>query len=507
MKGGVGGILAIDQGTTTTKAYVLRPDGAFVAAGVRRHRRILPRPGWVEHDPHEILGHIRDLIGAAGDCARMGLANQGETVVAWDAHTKAPLGNAIVWQDERTAPEITALRAAGVEALTLARAGLPLDPYFSASKLRWLLDHAPGADICHRQGRLRLGTSDAFFLDSLAGAFATDVSTASRTSLMDLDRLAWDADLCAAFGVPMACLPEIRPSGGDFGAVAMPGGLGPRIVASLVDQQAALFGHGGRERGDIKITFGTGAFALGLTGGAPCRGDSGLIPTVAWRLGAEPAAYALDGGIFTAGAAIDWLRGIGLLDGLAALDRHDGRPVAESGLFFVPAQAGLGAPHWDRGARGAWLGLGLATSRADLCRAVLEGIGFRAAELVRALAVATGAEGRISVDGGMSRNLSFVQFLADALGRPVAVADEADITAFGVALLARTVADSFRDAGLPPQPRWRLVLPRDPLAEGLHEAFAAAVAKVRGRGAPGIRQGSAVARRGLGLKKEDGTDG
>ena len=287
------GRLAIDQGTTSTKAYRSGPHGTAVAVGSRTHRQIHPRPGWVEHAPAELLDGIRALIEAAGPCATAGLANQGETVVAWDARTKRPLHNAVVWQDERTADAVARLRAGGVESLTRDVAGLPLDPYFSATKLRWLLAHAEGAGELRRAGRLRLGTSDAFFLDALTGEFATDVSTASRTSLMDLSRLAWSPPLCAAFGVPLECLPEIRPTVGDFGQI--PGG--PHVGVAMVDQQAALYGHRCERPGDVKITFGTGAFALGVAGGTPPDCTSGLLATCAWQIGDAAACYAREGGI------------------------------------------------------------------------------------------------------------------------------------------------------------------------------------------------------------------
>ena len=275
-------ILAIDQGTTSTKAYVSIDGGAPTFVGSRTHRQIHPYPGWIEHDPIEISNHVRELATLAGSSDAIGLANQGETVVAWDAETKRPLYNAIVWQDERTREDVERLRSAGLEALTLERAGLPLDPYFSASKLRWLLDNAEDARSLARTGRLRIGTSDAFLLDRICGAFCTDVSTASRTSLVNLSTLEWDQDLCEAFGVPVELLPAIVPTTGGFGEIAG----GGAISASAVDQQAALFGHDCRRPGEVKITFGTGAFALGLTGEAPVFGArSGLLPTCAWRLG------------------------------------------------------------------------------------------------------------------------------------------------------------------------------------------------------------------------------
>ncbi|GLR66366.1 carbohydrate kinase [Acidocella aquatica] len=468
-------ILAIDQGTTSTKAYLRMADGTTRLAGSRGHSQLHPHPGWVEHDPLELLENIRALLAAAAPFARLGLANQGETVVAWDAQTKRPLHNAIVWQDNRTSPETERLKAAGLEAETLARAGLPLDPYFSATKLRWLLDNTQDARALHRQGRLRLGTSDAFFIDCLTGTFATDVSTASRTSLLNLRTLQWDETLCALFGVPLECLPEIRPTAGDFGQ--LPGGA--TLTASAVDQQAALFGHGCQQPGDIKITFGTGAFALGLTGAAPVMGGTtGLLPTAAWQIGAAAPQFALEGGILTAGSALEWLRGIGLLADFAEIDALSGPSAAAQGVFFVPALAGLGCPYWDRTARGAWLGLSLETPRAALIRAVVEGIALRAAELAAAFAK-TSPLARVSIDGGLSRSTYFTQFLANALGHPVSVAASADLTALGMLQFCESLESTSRHAGQD----WQVVTPQADDFTAIHMKFASAVACVRGHGA------------------------
>lgn len=465
-------ILAIDQGTTSTKAYRLDEAGNTVVIGNRTHRQIRPHAGWVEHDLVELLENVQALLKDAGRVGTVGLANQGETVVAWDARTKRPLANAIVWQDDRTSAVTEKLKAEGAEAVTLARAGLPLDPYFSATKLRWLLDNADGARDLQLQGRLRLGTSDAYFIDALTGEFATDVSTASRTSLMDLRALRWDETLCDLFGVPLDCLPEIRPTVGDFGD--LPGGA--RFVASAVDQQAALFGHGCHGAGDIKITFGTGAFALGLTGSMPVMdGSSGLLPTVAWQIGGADTQYALDGGILTAGSALEWVRGIGLLDDFSSLDLLEGPSAAERGLFFVPAQAGLGCPYWDRTARGGWIGIGLDTPREDLARAVVEGIALRAAQLIGAFAKLSGV-GRVSIDGGLSRSIYFARFLANALGRKISVAESADLTAIGVLQLCTALAAK------PAQvlPKWREVVPEGASFDQIHSRFADAVTRMRG---------------------------
>ena len=463
--------VAIDQGTTSTKAFKSNADGVVTEVGRHSHRQIHPRPGWVEHNAAELVDAVRSLCADAGGAAGVGIANQGETVVPWDARSRRPLHNAIVWQDDRTRGAIEKLRAAGVEALTLERAGLPLDPYFSAAKLRWLLDHVEGARKLAAAGRLRLGTSDAFFLDNLTGVCATDVSTASRTSLINLRTLQWDMELCRAFGVPVECLPEIRPTVGDFGVI---GATGAPVRASVVDQQAALFGHGCREPGDIKITFGTGAFALGLTGTEPLMGNNaGLLPTCAWRVEGSSAHYALDGGIFTAGSAIDWLKSVGLVDRLTDFDFSRGEPVALRGLMFVPAQAGLGCPYWDHTARALWIGMDLATGKADLCRAVYEGLALRAAQLVRAIRSVTGIR-RISIDGGLSRSPYFTQLLADALAQTVFVAESPDLTSKGLLDLCH-VAHDPRCAGHAPHPKGRPVNASSPLPEDIHARFSNAV--------------------------------
>lgn len=467
--------IAIDQGTTSTKAFRRAPDGGMIELGRHAHRQFHPHPGWVEHDPLELLGAVRRFCAFADAGTTVGIANQGETVVAWDARTKEPLHRAIVWQDNRTRDAVERLRAQGVEGLVLARAGLPLDPYFSATKLRWLLDNVEGARALAAAGHLRLGTSDAFFLDNLTGVCATDVSTASRTSLMDLRTLTWDADLCAAFGVPMDCLPEIRSTVDDFGTLAS---TGAAVRVGIVDQQAALFGHACRRPGDIKITFGTGAFALGLTGPAPLMGGTGgLLPTCAWRLGRDDAVYALDGGVLTAGAAVDWLRATGLSDGDDETAFGDAR-VAPNGLMFVPAQAGLGCPIWDASARALWIGIDLATSRADLCRAVYEGLALRAAQVVGVMRSTSGVE-RISIDGGLSRNGYFQRLLADAVGQTIHVSPIADMTAKGVADLCDLAIWPDRDE-TDAAPGWRAIEPASPFTDEIHARFAGAVERARG---------------------------
>ncbi len=469
-------VLAIDQGTTGTKLHRLYADGRFQTLDGFEHRQILPQPGWVEHDTEELIGHLNACIGSTGNAKAIGIANQGETVVAWDAHTKRAIYNAIVWQDARTNDAIAALKEAGHEETTLARAGLPLDPYFSASKLRWLLDNVEEAKLLRKQGRLRLGTSDAFFLDRLAGIFATDVTTASRTSLMNLETLAWDPVLCDLFGVPMDCLPEIRSTADDFGMISkMP------VTASVVDQQAALFGHGCRRAGDAKITFGTGAFALCIAGDRPLRDvASGLLPTIAWRLRAAAPAYALDGGVYNAASAVNWARSLGLFGDYAEIDSFTADSAISRDLAFVPALSGLGCPYWDRSAAGMWLGLGLETSKADMMQALLEGVALRAGEVIDAMSRLAPIGGRISIDGGLAKNAYFSGFVAEVLKRDIVVPASTELTGLGTAQLALIGAGLATIDTLPPPPTPKAKLsPQGKLADAHLMKFHAAVTRSR----------------------------
>lgn len=468
-------ILAIDQGTTGTKAHLLRGDGAFQTLKGFEHRQIYPRPGWVEHDPEELAAHVAAARAAAPDISAIGLANQGETVIAWDAVTKRPLHNAIVWQDARTSDATERLKAGGAEELTLKVAGLPLDPYFSASKLRWLLDNAPEAQELRRAGRLRLGTSDSYLLDRLAGCFATDVTTASRTSLMNLETLQWDPRLADLFGVPIDCLPEIRSTTGDFGTMG-----GAPVTASLVDQQAALFGHGCRRSGDAKITFGTGAFALAVAGSSvPRDNDSGLESTIAWKLGDAPCTYAVQGGIYNAASAVNWARSLGLFADYAEIDSFAAPAAIGRGLVFVPALSGLSAPYWDRSAAGLWLGLGLDTTKADMMQALLEGVALLACTVMAAIDKLSPLGPVLSVDGGLSRNRYFTQFLAEAMDKRIRVPASAELTGLGAAQLAILGAGlADLDTLAPPAPRAELV-PQAPLPPESHARFAEAIARSR----------------------------
>lgn len=467
-------LAALDQGTTSTRALRLEADGTSRVVFSRRHGQHHPAPGRVEHDPEELIAALTAALDALGPVDAIAIANQGESCLAWDAHTGRAVTPVIVWQDDRTAPLIDRLKQEGADALVTGKTGLPLDAYFSASKLGWIMANVPEARALHAKGRLRLGTTDAFFLHRLTGRCVSDVTTASRTSLMALDGLAWDAELCALFGVPIEALPEIVPTTGDFGAVRCGGRMVP-VTASLTDQQAALYGHGCHTPGAAKITVGTGAFLLMVTGPrVPGRAGGAVLPTVAWQKAGEAAVFALDGGVHSAGAAVEWARGLGLFDDLAALEHFDASPALARGLAFVPALSGLACPHWDRAARGVWLGLSLETGRADLMQAVLEGIAFRAAEVLDAMAAHTAPAGAISMDGGLSNNRYFVQMTANAFGQPIRLPATAELTAAGAARLA---ADAIGQAIAWPQDG-RTVAP-DADVSGLRARFAEAVAASR----------------------------
>ena len=462
---------AVDQGTTSTRILVIEPNGARRVAHAVEHRQIYPKPGWVEHDPEELIRNIQACLDAAGPLDALGLDNQGESCLAWDAETKAALSPVIVWQDERTAETIARLKAEGAETLTLARAGLPLDPYFSAAKLAWTLTHSPQAKDAHNRGALRLGTTDAFFMDRLTGRCVTDISTASRTSLMNLATGAWDPELCALFGVPMDCLPQIVPNTGDFGVMRADHGLTP-VTGLIVDQQAALYGSGCRRIGDAKMTFGTGAFALMVTGATIHQAqDKGLLPTVAWRKQDSETVYALDGGVFTAAAAVNWAKSLGLFENFDEIGAFSTSAAIDRGLAFVPALSGLGCPHWDRGARGVWLGLGLEDGPLDLVQAVLEGIALRAAEVLAAMDAAAPLSGAVSVDGGLTKNRYFLQFFADMIERSVERRAEPEVTALGAALLAGEAVGAA-----PPQEADRLNVAPRPGGQPRRARFAEAVA-------------------------------
>lgn len=428
-------IAAIDQGTTSTRVLLMQTDGRLSPLLSLPHAQTYPAPGHVEQDGQELLANIgRCLEAASADL--IGLANQGESCLAWDARDGRPISPVISWQDDRTADVTSRLEREGAAPLVMARAGLPLDPYFSASKLGWIMRHLPRAADLAAHGHLRLGTTDAFFRDRLTGRFETDVATASRTSLMNLKTGEWDAELCALFGVPIKCLPRIGPTSGDLGTLPD----GSRLAASIVDQQAALYGHGCHSPGDAKVTFGTGAFVQCLTGALIRPDRPGPLPTIAWQAPGAPVVHALDGGVYAAASAVNWAGDLGLFQGLEAISAFDAPAAIDRGIAFVPALAGLGCPHWNRAARGAWLGLSLGQSKADMMQALLEGIALRTAEVLQAMAVLHPFRGPVSVDGGLSRNPYFVQFLAEIVGLELFLPDETEQTAAGLARMAASAA-------------------------------------------------------------------
>jgi glycerol kinase len=421
-------ILGIDQGTTGTRACLVADDLTIDRAAYAAHAQHTPGAGMIEHDAAEIwactVGVMREVLAAGDRPDAIAIANQGETVMIWHAETGEPLHRALVWQDTRT--EAALGKLAGERDRITELTGLRLDSYFSASKLAWLLDHVPGARALAAAGKLRAGTLDTWLIDRLtAGAvFATDASTAARTLLCETRSCTWSDELCALFDVPRSILPEIRDTDAGFGEHE-----GIPIVASLVDQPAAMLGQGCVDRGDIKATFGTGCFVYANMGERRPERPAGTLGTVAWRRGGA-TTYALDGGVLAFGTAVDWLKGLPLaVDDIALSARTD--------VACVPALVGLGAPHWDRLARGAWLGLSAATSREDLVAAAAEGLCCRVVEVVRAIERDSGiAVGMLRADGGLARSQALMQRVADLLGAPVEVAEEEESTAVGACAMA-----------------------------------------------------------------------
>ena len=429
-------ILAIDQGTTSTRAMRVDDNGKFEITAVIRHAQHYPRDGWVEHDPEELIASIENCIQSTPDVSAIGIDNQGESCLAWHADSKQAVSPVIVWQDNRTHDVIEHLKLDGHEARVLEISGLPLDSYFSASKLAWILENCEDARTLHQQGKLRMGTTDAYFLDRLGGHFVTDITTASRTSLLNLQTGQWDDELCELFGVPIEVLPEIVATTGKLGEITTPSG-NVMVTASVVDQQASLYGHGCRKPGDAKITFGTGAFALALTGDQPLRSpEQGLLPTIAWQKDQSPPLYALDGGVYCAGSAVEWGKNLGLFTDYEQINQFDKTTAIERGLVFIPALSGLACPHWDRHAVGIWRGMSLATSPLDLAQSILEGVALRASEVIQAMSEFTAVGDSISIDGGLTANPYFCQFLANTLDRQVSVKPLAELTAIGTAQLA-----------------------------------------------------------------------
>ena len=441
-------ILALDQGTTSSRAIVFDHEGQAVATAQKEHKQYYPQPGWVEHDPEEIWQNqhvvafeaLQHAGLAAGDIAAIGITNQRETTVVWDRQTGGALHPAIVWQDRRTSGECETLKRAGHEDRVMELTGLRLDPYFSGTKLRWILDNVPGARATAEAGQLAFGTIDSWLLWKLTEGqtHATDASNASRTLLFNLRKGDWDEEMLALLNVPRAMLPEVRDSSGDFGIVTGTSPLaGIPITGIAGDQQAALFGQASYRPGMAKNTYGTGCFLLMHTGPEAPVSKHHLLTTVAWRLNGK-LEYALEGSVFIAGAVIQWLRDeLQLVRTAKECDEAAATVPDSNGVFLVPAFAGLGAPHWDPFARGAVFGLTRGASRAHLCRAALESIALQSAELIEAMAQDSGITlQELRVDGGASRSALLMQIQADLLSRPVVRPRCIETTALGAAYLA-----------------------------------------------------------------------
>jgi glycerol kinase len=438
-------ILAIDQGTTSTRAILFDAAGRARSTAQIELTQHYPQPGWVEHDPEEIWRSVvaacREAAAAAdGPIAAIGITNQRETTLLWERATGAPVHNAIVWQDRRTAELCERWRREGLGETVAQRTGLLIDPYFSASKIAWLLDNLPGLRERARVGEIAFGTIDSYLLWRLSGGrrHMTDVTNASRTMLFDIRRLGWDDDLIAAFGIPRTVLPEVLDSAADFGA-AIPELLGAAVPIAGVagDQQAALIGQACFRPGMVKSTYGTGAFALLNTGREPAISRHRLLTTIAYRLGGE-TAYALEGSIFVAGAAVKWLRDrLGAIGTAAEAARLAARADPQQRLYLVPGFTGLGAPYWSPRARGALIGLTTECGLDEIARATLEAVGYQTRDLVEAMAADAGvAVTSLRVDGGMAASDWTMQFIADILPAIVERPNWIETTAWGAAYVA-----------------------------------------------------------------------
>jgi glycerol kinase len=452
-------ILVIDQGTTSTRGIVFDAAVAPIASAQQEFAQIYPRPGWVEHDPEEIwttvLATARQALANAGltaaDIAALGVTNQRETVVVWDRRTGRAIHNAIVWQDRRTADACERLEKAGHGSLIASRTGLLLDPYFSATKIAWLLDTVDGARSAAEAGHLAFGTVDSFLLWRLTGGavHATDATNASRTLLFDIHRGEWDDDLLALFNVPRAMLPDVRDTAGTFGTTTAFGA--PIAIKGIAgDQQAALIGQACFRPGMVKSTYGTGCFALLNTGHQAIASSHRLVTTIAYQFEGQ-RTYALEGSIFVAGAAVQWLRdGIGLIASAAETGALAAEADPAQDVYMVPAFVGLGAPHWDSEARALLTGMTRGTTKKELARAVLECVGYQTKDLLDAMQADLGtawSEARtvIRVDGGMSASDWTMQFLADILAAPVDRPACLETTALGAAYLAGMAAGLYPD--------------------------------------------------------------
>ncbi len=440
-------VVALDQGTTSSRAILFGRDGTIRALAQREFEQHYPRPGWVEHDPTEIWSTqaavVGEVLARAGirssDVAAAGITNQRETTIVWDRKTLQPLHNAIVWQDRRTAGLIDALRADGFEEEVQARTGLVLDAYFSASKLAWLLEHVDGLRARAERGEVAFGTVDSWLAARLSGGalHVTDISNASRTMLFNIHERDWDDVLLERLNIPRAMMPDVRSCSEVYGTIREGGLAGVPLAGMAGDQQAATFGQACFEKGQVKNTYGTGCFLVLNSGSVPTRSTNRLLTTVAWEVGGS-VDYALEGSIFMAGAVVQWLRdGLGLIRSASEVEALAGSVPDNGGVYLVPAFAGLGAPHWDAYARGTVVGLTRGSSAGHLARAALEAIAFQVADVVEAMQSDSGSSiAELRVDGGAARNDLLMQLQADILGVPVVRPTITETTALGAAYLA-----------------------------------------------------------------------
>ena len=490
-------LLAIDQGTTSTRAILFDAAGQPLASHAIEIKQHYPDNGWVEHDPEEIWQSVLACCRvvargiAPGDIAGIGITNQRETAVIWDRKSGRAVHNAIVWQDRRTVERCRVLRAAGLEGSIAAKTGLLLDPYFSATKVEWMLDNVPGARDAANRSELAFGTIDSWLLWKLTNGavHATDVTNASRTMLLDLKTLRWDDDLLTLFDIPASLLPELRDCAGKFGeTVPEMFGVAVPILGVAGDQQAAMIGQACFSPGDVKATYGTGCFALVNTGAAPSGSENRLLATCAYRLDGKPT-YAVEGGIFVAGAVVQWLRdGLGMIRETSEVEELVRGANMSDGVYFVPAFTGLGAPYWDPEARGAIIGLTRDVGAAEIARAALDSVCYQTRDLLEAMArdmetARVGVPKALKVDGGMVRNDWFCQRLADLTGLPVEKPKVIETTALGAACLAGLAAGLFHDVA-DISARWSLDRRFEPsltpaARNRMYDGWNAAVARVR----------------------------
>ena len=489
-------ILALDQGTTSSRAIVFDRDGGIRAVAQKEFRQIFPHAGWVEHDPQEIwasqIGVAVEALGRAqidpSDVAAVGITNQRETTIIWDRETGEPIHHAIVWQDRRTADYCERLKAEGAGDTIQEKTGLLIDAYFSASKIRWLLDHVPGARARADAGTLAFGTVDTWLVWKLTNGrcHVTDVSNASRTMLFNIHTLAWDDELLRLFGVPASLLPTVRASSEVYGDVSHALGLEGVAIAGLAgDQQAALFGQMCLRPGMSKNTYGTGCFLLQNIGTTPARSRQQLVTTVAWQIGGR-TEYALEGSVFIGGAVVQWIRdGLGFVRSAPEIEALAASVSDNGGVYLVPAFAGLGAPHWDPYARGTIVGITRSTTSGHIARAALESIAYQVADLLDAMAADSGiALTELRVDGGAATNDTLMQFQADLLGVPVVRPAVTETTALGAAYLAG-LAVKYWPSVDSITGQWRVdrrFEPRMPMstAQLLRERWSAALGRAKG---------------------------